>query len=255
MQVLTALRASHERLAAALAAMTDAQLAAPSYDDEWSIAQLASHLGSGAEVYGLFLDAGLHSTSAPGIDQFRPVWDRWNAKSPVRQRDDLLEMDAALADRIAALSDADRAAWRLEMFGTDQNLSGLLRMRLGEHALHTWDAAVALDPTATVPVDAAALIVDSLPELVGRVGKPSADAQSIVVTTVDPDRMFRLDIDASGARLASLDGGGAPGARLRLPAEAFIRLVYGRLDPDHTPDEVEADGVDLDSLRRTFPGV
>jgi hypothetical protein len=42
---------------------------------------------------------------------------------------------------------------------------------------------------------------------------------------------------------------------LDLPAEAFVRLVYGRLDPDHTPDAVTATGVDLDLLRRTFPGV
>ena len=43
-------------------------------------------------------------------------------------------------------------------------------------------------------------------------------------------------------------------ADLTLPAEAFVRLVYGRLDPDHTP-AFEGDPADLDTLRRTFPGV
>ena len=39
---------------------------------------------------------------------------------------------------------------------------------------------------------------------------------------------------------------------LQLPAEAFIRLVYGRLDPDHTP---AVKGRDLlVSLRQAFPG-
>jgi hypothetical protein len=38
-------------------------------------------------------------------------------------------------------------------------------------------------------------------------------------------------------------------------AEAFIRLVYGRLDADHTPRSVRADGVDLGTLRATFPGL
>jgi hypothetical protein len=42
---------------------------------------------------------------------------------------------------------------------------------------------------------------------------------------------------------------------VRLPAEAFIRLLYGRLDPDHTPSSVTTDGADLDVLRRAFPGV
>ena len=38
-----------------------------------------------------------------------------------------------------------------------------------------------------------------------------------------------------------------------MPAEAFIRLVYGRLDDAHTGD-VEVDGCDLDDLRAVFPG-
>jgi hypothetical protein len=37
-----------------------------------------------------------------------------------------------------------------------------------------------------------------------------------------------------------------------MPSEAFVRLVYGRLDPDHTPVGVESP--ELDSLRRLFPG-
>jgi hypothetical protein len=42
---------------------------------------------------------------------------------------------------------------------------------------------------------------------------------------------------------------------VRMPAEALIRLVYGRLDPDHTPSTVTTEGIDLDALRATFPGV
>jgi hypothetical protein len=37
------------------------------------------------------------------------------------------------------------------MMGTEQNLSALLRMRLVEHILHTWDIDIALDKTATLP--------------------------------------------------------------------------------------------------------
>jgi hypothetical protein len=33
----------------------------------------------------------------------------------------------------------------------------------------------------------------------------------------------------------------------------LLRLVYGRLDADHTP-EVITDGIDLDRLRAVFPG-
>jgi hypothetical protein len=40
---------------------------------------------------------------------------------------------------------------------------------------------------------------------------------------------------------------------VRLPAEAFLRLVYGRLDPDHTPP-VSPQDVELGTLRAMFPG-
>ena len=39
-----------------------------------------------------------------------------------------------------------------------------------------------------------------------------------------------------------------------MPAEALLRLAYGRLDADHTPPEVVADAADLDRLRSLFPG-
>ncbi len=42
-------------------------------------------------------------------------------------------------------------------------------------------------------------------------------------------------------------------SELRLPAEAFVRLVYGRMDEAHTP-AVESAGVELDELRQIFPG-
>jgi len=40
---------------------------------------------------------------------------------------------------------------------------------------------------------------------------------------------------------------------LQLPAEAMVRLVYGRLDTQHTPVAVAGDGR-LDQLRTAFPG-
>ena len=40
---------------------------------------------------------------------------------------------------------------------------------------------------------------------------------------------------------------------LVLPSEALVRLVYGRLDPDHTPPV--RGPADLDVLRRAFPGI
>lgn len=258
-EVFAALRHSHDRLAATLAPLTEAHIAAPSYDDEWTIGQVASHLGSGAEVFVLFLDAGMQQTPAPGIEQFQPVWARWNAKSGPEQAADVLSADTAFAQRVAALTPAEQEKWRLEMFGTQRTLSGLLQLRLGEHALHTWDIAVAIDPAATVPDDATALIIDGLPWLVPRVGKPSPEPLHIRVTTTSPTRAFLLDLTTDGARLEPAGSADPPPpeptAEVQLPGEAFVRLIYGRLDPDHTPSSVEVGGVELDTLRRAFPGL
>ena len=55
-------------------------------------------------------------------------------------------------------------------------------------------------------------------------------------------------------------GGAAEGAEqvsgeIQLPAEALMRLFYGRLDPGHTPPaEVTGDPALLDLARAVFPG-
>jgi len=253
--VLAALRHSHDRLAATVTPLTADQVSGPSYDDDWTIAQVASHLGSGAEVFGLFVGTGLRREPAPGIEQFQPIWDSWNAKSAPDQVRDTLQADAAFLAHIAALTPGEQESWQLDLFGTQQSLAGMLRMRLSEHAIHTWDIAVALDPSATVAGDAVALIIDSLPGMAGRAGKGTPEPVSVHVTAADPDREFLLELTTEHARLVPAAGRGDAAASLRLPAEALIRLIYGRLDPDHTPAATEAAGVDLGTLRRSFPGI
>ena len=56
---LAALRASQDRLAAATGSLGEEDLARRSYDPEWSVAQVLSHMGSQAEIFARILDAGL----------------------------------------------------------------------------------------------------------------------------------------------------------------------------------------------------
>lgn len=255
--LMRSLRRSHHRLEAVLSPMTDEQVTGPSYDSDWTIAQVASHLGSGAQVFDLFLDAGRRHVDAPGVEQFGPIWDRWNAEPPADQARDALAADAQFLDAVDALTPTEQAGWQLDMFGTQQTLAGLLRMRLAEHALHVWDIDVTRDATVTLSTEATGFILDSLPSLVERAGRPLPRAVRVAVTTTGPDRLMVLAVSADGARLQD----GHPPASvsdrsLRLPAEAFVRLVYGRLDPDHTPSSITADDEGLlDTLRAVFPGV
>jgi uncharacterized protein (TIGR03083 family) len=250
-QLFPALRASHNRLVDAVSPLSADQLTGRAYPTKWTIAQVVSHLGSGAEIFTLMVQAGLRGEPAPGRDQFQPVWDSWNAKSPEQQAHDGLERDAGFLAHLGALTEGERRDWRVELFGAVQDVSGLARMRLNEHALHTWDIVVAIDPAATLTTDATALLIDGLGALVARAGKPTDEPVNVLVVTDGPERQFVLDIDSDGARLSPAETAGDRPI-IRLPAEALIRLVYGRLDPEHTP-ALET-SIDLDRLRKAFPG-
>jgi uncharacterized protein (TIGR03083 family) len=245
-----ALRHSHDRLQALVGPLDLADLEQQSYASEWSIAQVLSHLGSGAEIFGLFLEAGLAGQDLPGSDMFVPIWNTWNAKDPQAQAADGLRADETTVARFESL-DPDQRALRLHVFGIDMDLVGLARMRVSEHAVHTWDVAVALDPSATVAPDAVGLLIDTVGQLVARSAKPDRKERRILVSTSDPERHFVLE---TGDSVSLIEADGEEGLpSLRLPAEAFVRLVYGRLDPHHTPS-VEADSVELNELRQLFPG-
>lgn len=251
---IQALRRSHDRLSGVVGGRPEADLTRPSYCAEWNVAQVLSHLGSGAEIFSLFLDAGLNHQDPPGREAFGPIWETWNAKSPAAQAADSLAANESFVSRLEGLGREQLDSLHLSMFGMEIDAAGMMRMRLSEHALHTWDVAVAFDASTTVAPDALGLLIDGLPLMVARLGKPADRSLDVVVTTQDPTRRFRLVAD--GVRLEPLEADApADGPSVTLPAEAFLRLVYGRLDADHPPrGPVEASGVDLESLKDLFPG-
>jgi uncharacterized protein (TIGR03083 family) len=244
-----ALRASHDRLAGLVARLDAGGLRARSYDTEWSVADVLSHLGSGAEITSLYLDPGLAGGDPPAQEAFQQIWDVWNARSPEEQAALAVAADEALVARLEALSPEQRAAFRVAMFGpAPLDLAAFLGMRLNEHALHTWDIAVSLDPVARVAPDAVELMLPALAQLVGFVGKKAPQPATVAVTITDPHGVFTLD--TGGVSLVA----GAPGpatATLVLTAEEFVRLLTGRLD---AADEAQASGVTLNELKSVFPG-
>jgi uncharacterized protein (TIGR03083 family) len=249
---ILAVRSSHDRFIALFPSLDDGAINGPSYASEWSIAEVASHLGSQAEIFGLFLDAGLAGKSAPGAEQFHPIWDRWNSRTPADQVADSVRVNEDFVTRLENLSESERAGFALSAFGGELDLSGLAALRLAEYAVHTWDVAVALDPTAAVSPDAVDLLIDTLPATGARAGKASPDVRTVVVDTTAPQRRFALTTGPAVTLAADPDPAAGP-ADLRLPAEALVRLVYGRLDPAHTPEDVTGAAL-LPQLRQVFPG-
>jgi len=251
---IASLRSSHDRLKALVEPLVPDQLEAPSRSRDWTIAQVLSHLGSQAEIFGAVLDAAVEQRPLPGPDAFPPIWDAWNARSATDQAADSLAANEAFVRRVEGLSEAQLGALHFPMFGMEFDAAGFLRMRVSEHAVHTWDVAASLDPTARVSADAVDLLIDTLPEMARRVGKPQGAAIGLRIVTTDPARDLVLTV-SDEVRIDAWDGG-TTGGVLRLPAEALLRLVYGRLDDEHAPPiELDADGISLDTLRSVFPGL
>jgi uncharacterized protein (TIGR03083 family) len=253
---IAALRHSHDLLVSLAQPLDADQVRGPSYCSDWTIAQVLSHLGSGAEISLMTLPGMLGEAEPVGQDAFPPVWDRWNAKTPDQQVVDGLVTDEQYVQALEQLTDAELARLRFPFIGMVLDAAGLVRLRLGEHALHTWDVAVSADPAATVAPEAVALVIDIVPEFIApRLGKPLGEEFRYRIITTDPDGDYLLTV-ADSVSMTGWPGAADAGAsEIRMPAEALLRLSYGRLGPGHTPAKVIADAADLDRLRRVFPGL
>jgi len=253
---IAALRNSHERLVGLLQELTPEQVRGESYCSDWTMAQVLAHLGSGAEIALMMLPGALGEGELAAADSFPPVWDVWNAKTPEQQAADAPIADERHIEALEALSDEQLSRISLPFFGMDLDAVGLIRLRLGEHAMHTWDIAVQLDPAASVSPDAVDLLIDNVPQfLAPRLGKPQDEPFGIRIVTTYPDRDYLLATADTVIMTEWPEGGtDVPVGEVTMPAEALLRLAYGRLDREHTPASVTGDPTDLSKLRAVFPG-
>ena len=256
---IAVLRASHDRLVAYVASLDEEALGRPSMCTDWTVAQVLSHLGSGAEIGRETLGAAVTGRD-PAVD-LEAVWARWNAMAPRQMATEFAISDRRLVETFEALDDAQLSGLRLSLPFLPEpiDIATLAAFRLNEHALHSWDVVAAIDHGAELAPDAAVLLVDRQPAFVALVGRflpretRPADSVTIAVATSDPARRFELDLGDSLA-LRSLDVDGGP-AQLVIPAEALVRLMAGRLRPGWPAAGIEpASGVTMDELRAAFPG-
>src|SRR5580693_9212221 len=114
-QVIDALRAEHDALAALVAPLDEAAVDGRSAASEWTIAQVLSHLGSGAEITLGSLDAALTGVDERGADFNQGVWDRWNAKSPLAMSTDFIAANETLVRRYESIDPATRESIRIDL--------------------------------------------------------------------------------------------------------------------------------------------
>ena len=241
---ISALRGSHDRLVDMVAEMGEDEVTSASFCSEWSIAQVLSHLGSGAEISRMNLEANLAGEPSPDPDRYPAIWDRWNNKAPLDQARDGISADLRLVRLVEGLDDRELQSIRIELFGGMVfDAVGVLGLRLNEHAAHSWDIGVMRDPELGLAPDATALLVDLAPMFAGWVGRADAvDPVQVRVQTTAPARSFLLAIGDGKVELTPSPGE----ADLELPAEAFLRLLYGRLHSDNPT---------VAQLQKVFPGL
>jgi uncharacterized protein (TIGR03083 family) len=250
-RTITALRTEHDVLVALLPNLPDESFDAPSGASEWTIAQVLSHLGSGAEIGRAPIVRAAGEDAEPADNQ--AVWARWDAAAPLDQVAGFIEHNGRWLETVEALSAEQRESLQVDLgFLPDPvPLEVALGMRLNEVANHSWDVRVGLDPSAEVHADSAEVLVElfrgPLSFILGFSAKPGELAETASVAV--PGAGLVID---SGVTVVG--GVESPSATFRGTPEAFIRLLNGRLKEPYADGVIVEGNVTLDDLRKVFPG-
>jgi uncharacterized protein (TIGR03083 family) len=247
---LEALRASVDHLTVLVAGLDEAAMERSAYPEQWTIADVMSHVGSGAQIMGRRVDDGGRGEAVP--EDFPPqVWATWDAKPTKAKVEDGIDADRAFLRQLEGLDDDARKSLRVPLGPMTLDFDEVVGIRVNEHVLHTWDIEVALTPGAKLLPAALPEVVDNLDVIARFTAQPTGSDRTIHIRTSGPERRFRIELRPDAVELAR-DTAGAP-VDLELPAEAFVRLVYGRLDPERAPSNGDGAAL-LDELRRVYPG-
>jgi uncharacterized protein (TIGR03083 family) len=247
---LDALETSVAHLRAVTEGLNDSQYVASAHPTEWTVADVMSHLGSGAIIMKRRIDDVLAEKETPS-EFNQSVWDTWNAKTPHAQVTDALVADQALLDRINEMTPEEREAFHFNLGPMTFDFTGAVTLRLNEHVLHTWDIEEASDKSVTLQRDAVPFLLDNLELVIRFTAKTTGTGEVLNIRTTEPQRELVLTLGAENVTLE--EGEGTNEHDIEISGEAFIRLLYGRLDAEHTPPGVAS--AHLEKLRIVFPGL
>ncbi len=251
---IAALRTNHDELAKLVARLSPDDLARQSGASDWTVAQVLSHLGSGSELTRARLAPAVAGEATPEIDS-QSVWDRWNALAPEEQASGFLEHHEAVITLLEGLDEEQRKTLTVDLgfLPEPSPLETFVGMRLNETSAHAWDVRVAFDPEAGLEATSADLVAAQLAGglrfMLDFAAKPQELAEPVVLALggygISFGETVNLTVGTPGDATATFHG----------PLEAAVRMLSGRLRPEHTPADVEVTGnVTLDDLRPVFPG-
>jgi uncharacterized protein (TIGR03083 family) len=250
-RTIAALHAEHDTLVSLIANLDDDQLNSPSGADGWTVAQVLSHLGSGAEIGRAPIVAA--TGESVGVEDNQTIWARWDAASAADQASGFVEQNTRWLEALDALTPEQRSSLTIDLGFLPEPvpLITVLGMRLNEVANHAWDVRVALDPEAEVNADSAVALVDLLTGplgfMLGFMGKPAELAEPALVAVPGAG----LVIEDAVSVVSSVE---SPSTTFSGSSGAFIRLLNGRLKEPYAKGVSVEGNATLDDLHRVFPG-
>ena len=250
-RTIAALRAEHDALVALVTDLDDDQLTSRSGADGWTVAQVFSHLGSGAEI-GRSPIAKAAGDDVPIVDN-QTIWARWDASAPAEQVAGFVEQNTRWLETVEALTSEQRSSLTVDLGFMPEPvpLVVALAMRLNEVANHAWDIRIALNPDAEVLAESAAVLIELLTGplgfMLGWLAKPAELSGSAAVAVPGGG----LVIEDAVTVVGTLD---APSATFAGSAGEFVRLLNGRLKEPYVRGVTVTGNTSLDDLHRVFPG-
>lgn len=205
----------------------------PSACAGWTVGDVAAHMAESNDRFLRIVSAVLDGQPVPAFSPQQRAERQAAVKARGREAvlDQLAGCAYAVFDRLEAATPEALARTVTVPAGT-LTLAQVAGQRLSELALHSWDIRSAADPRAALAPATVPLLLDGVLASVGRLAGNRVPA--------DRTLTYRLELagEAGGPVTVTLAGGqasaqrGAPeraDATLYLPAEAAIRLLWGRL--------------------------
>ncbi|USX49383.1 maleylpyruvate isomerase family mycothiol-dependent enzyme [Lentzea sp. HUAS12] len=214
------LRLIDERSAAFRAAVA----AAPSLDvkvptcPEWTLADLARHIGDGRRAWAATVAAGPATAKAAVTDVPMP-----------EQRDELLAwLEDATAELLAALEAAgpDQGCWAW-WTGSPHNAAAVARHQLQQLAVHTYDAQITIGAAEPLPEEIALDGVDEFLQTCVTTTSPWPHEPATIAYHAAEGPSWWLRLDENGARTTSQV---TPTAEASATASDLVLFMYGRRD-------------------------
>lgn len=180
--------------------------------------------------------------------------------TPAEQAASFLETGEAVVSRFEGFDADTREKLRIDLgfLPKPVDVAAAAGLRLSELTFHTWDVEVAFDREATLAREAVPLVFAPMAMFLGFFAKPevieSARALTLSIELTQPRKSFGLVL---GKKVELLKDTPAEVAGVvKGPAEAWLRLLAGRLGAEVTPADFTIYGgaVTLADLRKVFPG-